>query len=526
MASGQHNTVIKMEPRRGVIYDRYKEPLAINIDMPSVFCNPREMADSDKEHISEELSIVLGLDFNKVYSRLKKDKAFVWIKRKIEPEVAELLRDKKLKGIHFLDESKRRYTNDSLACHIVGFAGLDNNGLEGIERTHNKELKGSPGWRHLVRDAKLRTVLLNENDSIPALNGNNIVLTIDAVVQYIVEEELAKMSEEFNVSSAVCVVMDPYTGQILALANYPAYDLNDFHHVPRNVMKNISVANIYEPGSVFKIITACAALNEEVVDLNEEVYCENGECMLGGRILHDYHKYGDLTFAEVISKSSNIGTVKVAQKLGAQKLFEYIQAFGFGKKTGIDITGEVSGISRPPSIWSRSDITTIPIGQGIAVTAIQLVRAIGVVANSGYLMKPYIIDSIISPEGEVLKQFKPVNEGSIISSEVCDKMKDVLAQVISEGTGRFAKSDSYELCGKTGTAQMVNPAGGYYDNKYNATFLGFAPKNDPKICIVVTAFDPHPVHFGGVVSGPVFKRIAERTLKYLGTKQGVKENIL
>jgi cell division protein FtsI (penicillin-binding protein 3) len=483
------------------------------------------MSAEEKSRTAAILARELELDEEWVETRLNRDKAFIWIKRKVQSKIADRLKRLDLKGVYFLDESKRKYPNDSLASHIIGFAGMDNKGLEGIERDQDRFLKGSPGWRHIVRDAKRRTVLFNEESSIPAMNGNNLILTIDAVIQYIVEDELAKMSRKFNVSGASCIVMDPYTGKILAMANYPGYDLNKYYLAPRDIMKNISISNIYEPGSVFKIITASAALNEGIIGLDEEIFCENGECRLGGRILHDYHAYGDLSFEDVIVNSSNIGTVKVAQVLGEEKLFKYIQEFGFGHKTGIDISGEVSGISRPPSTWSKSDITTIPIGQGIAVTALQLVRAMSVIANGGYLMRPYLIEAVTSHEGEILKEFNPQNEGVVIQTDVCEKLRKVLKKVIAEGTGRYAKSKIYDLCGKTGTAQMVNPEGGYFENKYNASFLGFGPAEFPKICIVVTAFDPHPVHFGGVVAGPAFRNIAERTLKYLSSMTEEKETV-
>ncbi|MFH1877450.1 MAG: penicillin-binding transpeptidase domain-containing protein, partial [Candidatus Omnitrophota bacterium] len=383
MASGQHNQIIKIEPRRGTIFDRYKEPLAINLEMPSVYGNPRVIEEGDKEKTAGILAEVLDLDKEEVLQRLEKDKAFVWIKRKISPKTADKLKSFDLSGVYFLEESKRNYPNDSMASQILGFVGMDNEGLEGLELMFDGRLKGEPGWRHLIRDARRREVLLNEKESIPPDNGNNIILTIDSVIQYIVEEELERLVNEFNASGASAVVMNPFTGEILALANYPDYNLNAYQDAPREFMKNPVVANVFEPGSVFKIVTASAALNEGIIGLEDKVDCENGEYNVGGRILHDYHKYGVLTFRELIVKSSNIGTVKVAMELGAERVYEYIKKFGFGEKTGVDLPGEVSGINRSPSVWSRSDITTIPMGQGIAVTAMQLACAMSVIANGG-----------------------------------------------------------------------------------------------------------------------------------------------
>ncbi len=513
IASGQHNKVLKIEPRRGTIFDRYMEPLAINLDVPSVYCDSRGV--EDKEVTADALVSVLGVDRDTVLERLTRDKAFVWLKRKVDVEDARELRDMDLTGIHFITESKRNYPSDNMASHVIGFVGIDNDGLEGLELKYDALLKGKPGWRHLIRDAKRRTVLYNEAESIPPQNGFNIVLTLDSVIQYIVEEEIEKMAVRSNASGATAVVMEPYTGKVLALANYPGYDLNDFGKASKESVKNAAVSNVFEPGSVFKVITASAVLNEGIVDPEDRFYCEWGEYKVAGRVLHDYHAYGKLTFRDVIAKSSNIGTVKAAQKLGEAKLYEYIRKFGFGKNTGIDLPGEVCGISRPPGIWSRSDITTIPMGQGIAVTPIQLACAISAIGNGGYLVTPYVVERVTTWEGRTHREFAPVIKGQVLDSRTCETLKDILHRVVTEGTGRRADSRLYKMCGKTGTAQMVNPAGGYYENKYYATFIGFAPKEDPLIAVVVIARDPHPVHFGGSVAGPAFKGIAERSLQYL-----------
>jgi len=522
LASDQHNSIIKVEPRRGTIYDRFMEPLAINLDVPSIYADPRSI--HDKKYVSDKLSGILNMNSSVLLERLQKDKAFVWVKRKVSAQEAEKVRVLKLEGVNFVTESKRHYPNDSMACHVIGFAGIDNEGLEGLELSLNDELKGQHGWRSLVRDAKRRTVLFNERECVPPQDGYNVILTIDSVIQYIVEEEIKAMAEKYNASSASCVVMEPSTGRILALCNYPGFDLNSFGQVPKEGVKNDPVSSVFEPGSVFKVVTAGASLNEIAVDPEEEFDCENGTYNVGGRILHDYHPYGILSFKEVISKSSNIGTVKAAYKLGDKKLYEYIRKFGFGEKTGIDLPGEVEGIVRPPSTWSRSDMTTIPIGQGIAVTTIQLACTASTIANGGLLMKPYIIDKITTWENETFRKNGSELKRRVLDEVTCNRMKNIMHEVVLNGTGRRAASKIYEFCGKTGTAQAVDPNGGYYPNKYNATFIGFAPKERPLVSIVVTAYDPHPVHFGGSVAGPAFKRIAERTLQYLKTNVPIAEH--
>ncbi len=515
IAAKQHNRVFKTEPRRGAIFGRRMEPMAINLEAASVYCDPRRI--SDKENTAVVLSKVLKVEASLLLEKFNKDKAFAWLKRKVSDEDAKVVEQLGIRGVYLLNECKRSYPNDNLASQVIGFVGVDNDGLEGLELSFDERLKGRPGYSYMVKDAKRRTVFFDKKRSLPPQNGFNLVLTMDSVIQCIVEEELREMVRTSHASSASCVVMDPFSGAILALANYPDYNLNDFSKTPRSVMANTAISGVYEPGSVFKIVTASAALNEAKAGLDDSIYCEKGEYRIGGRVLHDFHRFGTLSFREVISKSSNIGTVKIAHKLGKEKLFEYIKKFGFGEKTGIDLPGEARGISRPPAKWSRSDITTIPIGQGIAVTPLQLVRAVSVIANGGYLVQPYIVDHITTWDGVICERSRPGPGRRVLKETTSAQMKKILRSVITEGTGRRAESKLYEMCGKTGTAQVASPRGGYYPDKYAATFLGFAPMELPAISVVVVAHDPHPVYFGGSVAGPVFKRISERVLQYLGT---------
>ncbi len=514
MAEDQHNRIVELEPRRGTIFDRYMDPLALNLDVQSVYCDARSVR--DKEHTALVLSRVLGIDPAETISKLKRDKAFVWIKRKIDQSSYEALVEEDLQGIYFVTESKRKYPNDSMASHIVGFAGMDNRGLEGLELSFDSYLRGKPGWRHMVRDARMQTVLFDEISSVPAKNGQNLVLTIDSVIQYIAEDELAEMARKFNISGGTIIVMDPYSGKVLAMANYPDYDLNAFSKASEASRKNTAVSSVYEPGSVFKIVAASAAIEEGVVTLDDRVYCEKGKFNVRGRVLNDHRPHGDLSFSEVIARSSNIGVVKVAMELGEEKLYEYIKKFGFGKITGIDMPGELPGISRPCSAWWKSDITTIPMGQGIAVTPIQLAAAISVIANGGELMTPYVVEKITTWQGADIKTFSPVKKRRVIKKGTCDKIKKALRDVVAQGTGRRAGSEIYETAGKTGTAQMASPDGGYYPDRYYATFIGFAPVEVPAVSIVVIAEDPRRSYFGGTVAGPTFKSVAERTLEYLG----------
>ena len=515
MASEQHNQIMKVEPRRGTIFDRYMEPLAIDLDKPSVFADARSV--KDKEAAADALSKILEIDKDELLRKLSKDKAFVWLKRKIPSEEVRKIKMLKFEGIHLLSENERNYPNDSMAAHVIGFAGLDNMGLEGLELLYNDRLKGAPGFRHILRDARLKPILDDEKESVPPQNGYNLVLTLDSVVQCIAETEMTNMVKKFDVASASVIIMEPYTGKILAMTNYPTYNLNNFKEAPRNAMDNLCVSRVFEPGSVFKIVTASGALNEGTCKITDEFYCENGNYPIAGRILHDYHPYGKLLFKDVFVKSSNIGTVKIACMLGEKKVYDYVRRFGFGDKTGIDLPGEISGLCRAPAAWSKSDITTIPIGQGIAVTGVQLAAAISVIANGGYLVKPHIVDRITTWDGEIFHQTGPVVKRKVLEKAACDQMKEILAEVVKSGTGKSAFSKKYTICGKTGTAQMVNPGGGYYTDRYDSTFIGFAPKDKPVIAMVITAADPHHGHFGGTVAAPAFKTIAERVLEYLAS---------
>ncbi len=523
LADTQHNTTVAIEPRRGTIFDRYMDTLALNMDVYSVFCDPRVIR--DRSAMARILSEELNIDSERLEARLDSDRAFIWVKRKIDRDTYIRLREMKLTGVHFRPESRRKYPNEIMASHLLGFTGIDNDGLEGLELFYDKELRGRPGRRHITRDARMRAVLRKDALSIPAHNGNNLVLTIDSVIQYIVEEELAAMMDRSNAQGGTIVVMEPSTGKILALAGRPAYDPNEISRADPATFRNPVVSEVYEPGSVFKIVAASAVLEESTMSLSDTVHCGNGQFQVGGRLLRDFRPHGELSFEDVIAVSSNIGIVKAAIELGEKKLFEYIRDFGFGEVTGIDLPGEVSGISRHPRVWSRSDITTIPMGQGIAVTSIQLASAVSVIANEGVLMRPYITDEITTWEGVVIKKTDPVKKRRVISEKTSEKMKRALRKVVTDGTGRRAFSRRYVTCGKTGTAQMASPEGGYYSDRYYAAFIGFAPLDVPAISVVVVARDPRPDYFGGTVAAPVFRRITERVLEYLGVQETTGEAV-
>jgi len=524
IAKKQHNLFVELEPRRGTIYDSQLKPQAINIPVDSLYASPSEISDKDKEAITRQLAPILNLNYAYLRDRLYRKKSFIWLMRKITPEQAQTIKKLNIKGLGFLKESKRTYPNAYLACHALGFAGLDNTGLEGIELCYDKYLKGEGGWALFLRDARQRRLDLYEKMVYPR-DGYDLVLTINEVIQYIAERELDKVFKTYHAKGASIVVMDPHTGAILALANRPKFDLNEYGNMSKDQMRNRAICDLFEPGSVFKIVTASAALEEKKVNEEDKFFCENGSYRVVNHVLHDHQPHGWLTFQQVIEQSSNIGTTKVAQMLGGDILYRYMKLFGFGSKLGIDLPGEISGITKEPRLWSKISIAAIPIGQEVGVTALQLVSAISVIANGGQLMKPYIVGEVRDKFGETIKKFSPSLIRKVISLDTASRVKNIFIGAVEEGTGKLARIPGITAAGKTGTAQKLESDGRYSHSKFIASFIGFAPAEDPIVAIAVVVDEPHPYYFGGVVAAPVFKNVASDVVKYLKTNQPLSEVI-
>lgn len=525
LAQKQHNLFVELEPLRGAIYDANLKPLAVNILVDSVYASPNALSNMDKQKIIKLLPSILNVDSAYLKSKLSRNKHFVWLSRKITPEQSEAIKKIGIKNIGFVKESKRCYPNGYLASHIVGFAGLDNKGLEGLELNYDSYLKGEAGWGLFLRDARQTKLDLWEKMVLPK-DGYDLVLTVDEVIQYIAERELDKAFKQYHAKGACIIVMDPHTGAVLALANRPTYDLNNYSSVSKDSRRNRLICDMAEPGSVFKIVTASAALEENKVSEETKIFCENGAYKIAGHVLHDHTSHGTLTFKEVIGQSSNIGTSKVAQMLGQDTLYKYIKLFGFGAKTGIDLQGEIQGVIREPRYWSKLSIATVPMGQEVGVTALQLAGEISVIANGGQLMKPYVVREIRDKNGESIKEFYPVMRNKVISLDTANRIKNILVEAVESGTGKLSKMEDFTSAGKTGTAQKLEPNGRYSHSKFIGSFIGFAPAQDPLICVVVMIDEPHPVYFGGVVAAPVFKNVASDTLKYLRSKETPKEAFL
>ena len=516
-AKRQHNLVIEIAPERGAILDRNLKEFATNLKVPSIYAIPRLIPTREREALCNKLSGILDLKRPFLKERLGRDKAFVWLKRRTSVREADAIRKLKSPNLGITYEPKRFYPHAEMLSNVIGFCNVDSIGQEGLELLYNQKLVGRTGYRYTKRDALGREVMALEEKLIPAVNGARLILTLDQYIQYLTEQALDDAFKKHHAESAIAVVMNPKTGEILAMASRPTFNPNRIDKSEIAHRRNRSITDIFEPGSVFKIVTATAALNEGKVALDDAFDCESGEWHARpSRVIHDVHPYGRLSFSEVLIKSSNIGTVKIAMKLGEEPLYRYIKKFGFGDKTGIDFPGEVSGILRSPDKWSKFSITSIPFGQEVAATAIQMIRVIAVIANGGRVVRPYLLKEIQDADGVTILRNDPVVSEPIIRSETAAAMNTILERVITEGTGDRAKIDGVRVAGKTGTSQKLDPNGGYSHRHFVGSFIGYAPAEDPVLAMIVSINDPRPYYYGGTVAAPVFKEVIERSLIYLG----------
>jgi cell division protein FtsI (penicillin-binding protein 3) len=516
LALKQHNIYLELPAQRGIIYDRNLKPLVVNVRSYSLFAVPREI--KNKNDTAATLSDILGSDMDFILRRISSKKHFVWLERKISDRVVKDIKELKIDGLYFIKENKRSYPDGVLFSHALGFTDVDNKGLEGIELFFNRYLEGRPGYAFFVRDAHQSTLRLENSDKLP-VDGYDLVLTIDQVIQYIAEAALDDVFKKYHAKGACIVVMDPWTGEILALANRPTFDPNNPQAVHTENRRNRAICDYFEPGSVFKVVTAAAALEEKMFSEGDRIFCENGNYRVSNHILHDHRPHGWLTFSEVIQQSSNIGVTKIAQQLGMEKVYNYAKAFGFGALSDITLPGETAGVLKPLNAYSKTSIGAVPMGQEVGVSTLQLACAISVIANGGSYFKPYILKAVKDKQGEIIEEYKQRCLRRVISEGVSARLRKILEGVVESGTGQLAKSKEYKFAGKTGTAQKIDPAGGYSHSSFYASFIGFAPADKPKLAIVVIVDDPHPYYYGGVVSAPVFKEVAEKSLKYLESEE-------
>jgi len=510
-AKQQHIKVEDIQVRRGIIFDREGRQLALNLELESLYCEPENLH-LDNESM-KKLASAMAKNPEVILTKIPEEGKFAWIERKLEPDVAERVKDLNITGLGFMNEAKRIYPKGKLASHIIGSVGVDNQALEGIELQFDRYLKTRGGKVFFERDAGGRTLSSGVDKEA---RGNNIVLTIDEGLQGIVERTIEKAMVQWRAAAASAIMIDPFTGEILALANRPSYDPNNIGKAKDFGKRNRAITDCYEPGSTFKIVVGIGALEEEIVRPHSLFDVSKGSIEVGGKTIHDVHKCGVLTFKEVIQKSSNVGSIMIGMKLGKERIYNYAKLLGVGEKTGIDLPGEVSGWIQPPERWSGTSLGAIPIGQEVAVTPLQILRAYSAIANGGFLVKPHVVSEIISPEGQVLFSFMDNERKRILSPKTAEIFREILKSVVEGGTGEKASVEGDEVAGKTGTAQMIDPKTKRYSReKYVSSFVGFVPADKPRFALIVIVYEPKGQIYGGVVASPVFKDIANQALSYL-----------
>jgi cell division protein FtsI (penicillin-binding protein 3) len=521
-AERQHQRVVQLTPARGTIYDRNHAELAVSIEMDSCYAEPRSLENIDEA--AGKLAPLIGLDRETVKRKLQGNRNFVWLQRRITPEQVARLKDLELAGIGFVKETKRFYPNSEIASHVIGFTGLDPEGLEGVERRYDAAILGTAGYLVTERDALGRDMALKGNVVKGSSNGHSVTLTIDRNIQHIAERELAKAVIESRAKGGVAIVMEPGTGKVLAMANYPAFNPNAYQKYQQQQLRNRSITDSYEPGSTFKVFLIAAALEEKVVRPTDSFNCEMGKYNIGGRTIHDTHSYGQLSVGDILKYSSNIGSAKIGSRLGSERLYSYLKSFGFGDRSAIDLPGEVGGSLRRQQQWYGVDLATISFGQGVTATALQVTTAIAAIANGGELMRPYVVERITDDQGTVIQQQSPQVRNRVISPTTAQTIARMMEGVtVQGGTGMNAAIDGYRVAGKTGTSQKVDPVTRTYSvDKRVASFVGFVPLQNPKMTIMVVVDEPKTSVYGGIVAAPAFRAIAEQSLRYLNVPLEVK----
>ena len=515
-AANQYEVSCKSYGKRGTIYDANLKELAISIDVTSIAAHPPKIENARATATS--LSDVLKINRKSLTGKLASNKKFVWIKRKVTPKEAEAVKNLNITGVDFITEHKRFYPNKTLAAQVLGFTNIDDYGLEGIEFYYNEYLQGSASQYTILKDALGRGFDAEKATGLD-YKGNNLVLTIDSVIQYITEKALEEAVKEFSAKSGMAIVMAPKTGAILAMAHYPFFNPNAINNFSQKIWRNRIITDPFEPGSTMKIFAAASAIETGSCSPNSIFYCENGAYKVGKHVIHDTHEHGWLSLQQIIKYSSNIGAVKFSAITGPKSLYKTLRDFGFGAKTEIDCPGETAGILAPYKRWTKIDAGTISFGQGISVSSLQLISATSAIANKGVLMKPYIVQAITDQNGQLIKSFGPGKVKRVISEKTARALAIIMKTVIAEGgTGVNAALEGYSVCGKTGTAQKIGEQGKYARGKYVSSFIGFLPEKMAKAVILVVINEPEEQHYGSIVAAPVFKKIAQKTLNYMNIR--------
>jgi cell division protein FtsI (penicillin-binding protein 3) len=512
-ATKQYQRRLSIVSRRGTIYDRTGRELAVSLKAASVFAQPAAIA--DKAGVAKALAPILKQPARQLVARLATDKPFVWLERQLDPAQASAVGGLNLKGIGLLPESRRYYPRQELAAHVLGMVGMDDRGLEGLEYQYDDLLGGQPQFVAAQQDA-LGRIVFRQEETEPRAPIFDLLLTIDEVLQYIAERELQRAVERSRAKAGTAIVMDPWTGEILALANQPTYDPNRYRQASSTARRNRAVTDAFEPGSVFKVILAAGALEEGVIRPEDRFSGDNGSIEVSGITIRDHEKHGWLTVREILAASSNVGAIKIGQKLGKSLYYHYISSFGFGSPTGLELPGEAPGLMRRPKSWSGLSLPVLSLGQEIAVTPVQIATAVSAIANGGNLIRPHVVRALRAQDGSVSREVEPALIRRVISAATARTLLDMLRDVVEVGTGKEAALEDYTVAGKTGTAQKLDPATGRYSNrKVVASFVGAVPAESPRLVILVVIDDPETLRWGGSVAAPAFQGIARDALQYL-----------
>ncbi len=518
-AHAQHERTLEVRASRGLILDRRRRELAISVPIDSICAQPVEI--SDPQAVGSLLARILGVPRRELVKKLSVHHGFCWVARLVEPELADRVRALNLKGIYFQKESKRYYPKGTTAAHVIGAVGLDQVGLAGIEQAQEDELEGKPGLVVVSTDARQRQFAGTFRQQPDP--GLNIILTVDERIQYVAERELNAAVARTSAAAGSIVVLEPSTGAVLAMANYPTFNPNRPVRSAADVEKrrDFAISSAFEPGSTFKLVTVAAALEEKVARPNDVIDCQMGAIVLAGHRIRDHKPFGSLTVEQVIAHSSDVGAIKLALRLGDQRMYQYMRRFGFGRPTGVELPGEAAGLTKPAEQWSKISIGAIAMGQEVGVTALQLVQAVGAIANGGVLTAPHLIEATFENGGQPVPTQHAAGR-RVISPETAIEMKRMMEMVVLNGTGKLARLDGYTAGGKTGTAQKIDPrTRSYSKTDFVASFVGFAPLNNPAIVVAIILDSPRGLHGGGGVSAPVFPRVAGEVLRYLQAPQDV-----
>jgi cell division protein FtsI (penicillin-binding protein 3) len=519
-ARNQQLGSIETSATRGPVLDRQGRELARSIETASFFADPREILDSNDT--AKQIAAITGQDRTELTRRLntaiEAKKQFIWVTRRVDIEVAKRLDALELKGVYSRKEPKRYYPNDSLAAHVLGFVGTEEIGLSGVEQYYNEKIRGESGKVYMEVDRERHAFDSYEVQPNP---GQTVVLTIDQTIQYRTEQALGAAVERTHAKSGTAIVMDPRTGEILALANAPSFDPNQSQKSSAEARVNGALQNVYEPGSTFKIVAYSAAIEKGLVKPDDKIDCQMGQITVAGRLIHDHHPFGVLTIADALAQSSNVGAIKLGLLVGNESMYDYMKRLGFGSRTGIDLTGESPGILRSLNRWQPASIGSLAMGQEIGVTALQMATAYCVLANDGMLVKPYLVRELRSAQGVVVFQAKPEARRAL-KPETTAALRNMLEGVTLRGTARKAQLDGYTAAGKTGTAQKIDlRTRAYSTTKYVGSFVGFAPVKNPAVVIIVVIDEPQGAYHGGDVAAPVFREIAEQILPDLSVSPDV-----